>query len=118
MYTSRRLSGPHDIVSGCFPYSKINSVASRSVVFSRFNHHVLLDNDGWVIEHNDRRESLTEFPGGIGRCHIKQIHVRCCLLSSVHNVDGPRNILETHGPGWSVVVVYRGTRCMLASCGM
>jgi len=53
MYTRRRLVGPHGIVSGCFPYSKIISVASRSVVFSRFHHHVLFDIDGLVIKDDD-----------------------------------------------------------------
>jgi len=100
MYTNRRLTGPHGIVSGCFPCSKINSVASRSVVFSRFNHHVLLDSDGRVIKHDEGRESPTELSGGIGRCHIKRLHVRCCLLSSVHNADCPCGI----GDAWTRMV--------------
>jgi len=104
MYTSKRLACPQGIVGGCFPYSKINSVASRSVVFSRFNHHVLLDSDGLVIEHDDGRESPTKLSGGIGCCHIKQLHVRCCLLSSVHNVHYPGGI----GDAWAQMV--RGGR--------
>ena len=100
MYTSRCLAGPHGIVSSCFPYSKINSVASRSVVFSRFIHHLLLDSDGRVIEHDDRRKSPTEFSGGISCCHIKRLHVRYCLLSSVHNVDSPCDI----GDAWARMI--------------
>jgi len=53
MYASRCLTGPHGIVSGCLPFSKINSVDSRSVVFSRFVHHSVFDSDGLAIKYDD-----------------------------------------------------------------
>jgi len=53
MYASRCLAGPHGIVGGCLSFSKINSVASRSVVFSRCVHHLLLDTNGQGIKYDD-----------------------------------------------------------------